>query len=313
MALQDDPPLALSEIETEFEAPVGTPLSQFLRGGPFVPESATNAGVPTALPIAMLDLLGAANEIFFPFLGLQWQADVNTRGRTDDAPYEHVGGAVGTNLSLNDAPPPTIGPPGDGGFVPMVYDFNLGSGGDGQTSSIPIPIGGFAFVGAPFTMAIRVLQPPLAAQFHGNSYWGGMGADFAASRVGGSQFSALNPGNDGDIRIEISSDNDFENVRHNAPPPVDDGVEHVIIFRTPWTLNAGDADMQGIVDTVVFETKAGQIGGSILYDRCDCSYDYINSSSPRMALASIFWMGFWDFRISDADVELLSATPNPFV
>ena len=60
MTLQATPPLSLTEVQTEFVAPLGTPLSAFLRGGAFVPDTPTNAGVPTVLPIALLDLLGSS-------------------------------------------------------------------------------------------------------------------------------------------------------------------------------------------------------------------------------------------------------------
>lgn len=61
MTLQLVKPISMTDIEAEFLAPSGTPLSAFVRGGAFVPDNATNIGVPTAKPIAMTDLLGAAN------------------------------------------------------------------------------------------------------------------------------------------------------------------------------------------------------------------------------------------------------------
>ena len=61
MTLQLTKPIAMTDIEAEFLAPSGTPLSAFVRGGAFVPDSGANAGVPTSKPIAMTDLLGAAN------------------------------------------------------------------------------------------------------------------------------------------------------------------------------------------------------------------------------------------------------------
>ncbi len=60
MTLQAVAPLTLIEVQTEFLAPLGTPLSAFLRGGAFVPDTALNAGVPTVLPIELLDLLGSS-------------------------------------------------------------------------------------------------------------------------------------------------------------------------------------------------------------------------------------------------------------
>ena len=60
MTLQTDPPLSLTQIYTEFGAPFGTPLSEFLRGGVWVPDISINIGVPTVLPISILDLLGSS-------------------------------------------------------------------------------------------------------------------------------------------------------------------------------------------------------------------------------------------------------------
>lgn len=60
MALPASPPISLSQVCTEFGAPATTPLASFLRGGAYVPNAAPNLGVPTALPISLLDLLGAA-------------------------------------------------------------------------------------------------------------------------------------------------------------------------------------------------------------------------------------------------------------
>ena len=60
MALPATPPLSLQQVCVEFGAPLNTPLSAFLRGGAWVPNSPANANVPTVLPISLLQLLGAA-------------------------------------------------------------------------------------------------------------------------------------------------------------------------------------------------------------------------------------------------------------
>lgn len=59
MTLQGSKPIALTDIEAEFGAPSGTPLSAFVRGGAWVPDSAANANVPTSPPIKLTDFLGA--------------------------------------------------------------------------------------------------------------------------------------------------------------------------------------------------------------------------------------------------------------
>lgn len=49
----------LTEVITEFQAPANTHLSQFVRGGAYVPDAPPNAGVPSALPIRLSQLAGA--------------------------------------------------------------------------------------------------------------------------------------------------------------------------------------------------------------------------------------------------------------
>lgn len=58
MTLPLTPPISLLQIYTEFGAPLGTPLSQFYAGGPWVPSA--NVNVPTKPPIGLLNLLGAS-------------------------------------------------------------------------------------------------------------------------------------------------------------------------------------------------------------------------------------------------------------
>jgi hypothetical protein len=60
MALPTSGNLSLSQVRAEFGAPTTTPLSAFLRGGAWVPDTPANAGVPTALPINLRSLLGAS-------------------------------------------------------------------------------------------------------------------------------------------------------------------------------------------------------------------------------------------------------------
>jgi hypothetical protein len=62
MAVPSNP--KLTDVYTEFGAPVNTPLSAFLRGGAYVPNGpAANAGVPTALPIKLSQLAGAVKYV----------------------------------------------------------------------------------------------------------------------------------------------------------------------------------------------------------------------------------------------------------
>lgn len=60
MALPASPPISLTQIQDEFGAPRGTGITAFVRGGAWVPNTPTNASVPTSPPISLLSLLGAA-------------------------------------------------------------------------------------------------------------------------------------------------------------------------------------------------------------------------------------------------------------
>lgn len=51
MTLQSTPPISLNDIKTEFGATGTRGLTEFYRGGAFVPDSPANAGVPTSGPI----------------------------------------------------------------------------------------------------------------------------------------------------------------------------------------------------------------------------------------------------------------------
>lgn len=63
MATVPGPPVTLAQIRAVYGAPAGTPLHQFYRGGPYVPNIPQNAGVPTAPPIVAHQLCGSTNYV----------------------------------------------------------------------------------------------------------------------------------------------------------------------------------------------------------------------------------------------------------
>lgn len=66
MTLPASLPISLSQIYAEFGG-AGQPLSAFVRGGAYVPNTAQNLGVPTSLPISISHFVGAgANPIVLP-------------------------------------------------------------------------------------------------------------------------------------------------------------------------------------------------------------------------------------------------------
>lgn len=62
MTLPTNPPIDMHMVCDEFQVPRDTPLASFVRGGGIVPNTPANANVPTALPISILDLLGAQRQ-----------------------------------------------------------------------------------------------------------------------------------------------------------------------------------------------------------------------------------------------------------
>ena len=60
MALQTSPPISLNDIKAEFGATGARSLTEFYRGGPFVPNIPENSGVPTSGAISLLDFLASS-------------------------------------------------------------------------------------------------------------------------------------------------------------------------------------------------------------------------------------------------------------
>lgn len=63
MALPTSPPISLNQIKTEFGATGSRSLTEFYRGGSYVPNIPANSGVPTSGSISLLDFLGASNLV----------------------------------------------------------------------------------------------------------------------------------------------------------------------------------------------------------------------------------------------------------
>lgn len=61
MTLQASGSISLSDIRGEFGGSTPDTLSEYYRGGGLVPDTATNAGIPTSGSIALSDFYGAAN------------------------------------------------------------------------------------------------------------------------------------------------------------------------------------------------------------------------------------------------------------
>lgn len=64
MTLPASPPITMAQVRTEFGGTAGvTKLSAYVRGGSYVPNTPTNSGVPTSVPIKLSQLCGASAAI----------------------------------------------------------------------------------------------------------------------------------------------------------------------------------------------------------------------------------------------------------
>lgn len=63
MALQSSGAISLSDLQTEFGGSNPISLSEYYRGGAYVPDTPTNSGVPTSGAISLSDFYGAADSL----------------------------------------------------------------------------------------------------------------------------------------------------------------------------------------------------------------------------------------------------------
>lgn len=89
----------LQQVYAEFGAPLGTSLSAFLRGGPYVPNIPQNAAVPTALPTNLSQLAGAI-KLAPPNINNQ-NIDSNIVGGTARAGYRLTAGGAAQKREQN--------------------------------------------------------------------------------------------------------------------------------------------------------------------------------------------------------------------
>lgn len=63
MTLQASGAISMSDLVAEFVGPTPAALSDFYRGGTYVPDTAPNAGIPTSGAIALSDFYGGVNAV----------------------------------------------------------------------------------------------------------------------------------------------------------------------------------------------------------------------------------------------------------
>lgn len=63
MTLPLSGPISINDLRTEFSGPTPSNMAHYYRGGAYVPNTATNAGVPTSGTISLQDFYGASAQI----------------------------------------------------------------------------------------------------------------------------------------------------------------------------------------------------------------------------------------------------------
>lgn len=94
MPLASALPLRLSDILAEFSAPAGTGLASLLKGGTLVPVDVVGGDIPTELPIAVSDFLGAISPAAARITAIDALvgsvSSVSFAGATGEATLSHI-------------------------------------------------------------------------------------------------------------------------------------------------------------------------------------------------------------------------------
>lgn len=222
-------------------------------------------------------------------LGLVTQADCNTRGRSDDLPFDHVLGNVGT--AFNGA---VLGAAGDGGFFPM--DFVKASS---QYITLP-PVPGVTdndFLQGDFT---------IAARFKSTSTLEMACVAFAPTALCGLKVSQ----NNGDPQAFCIDDGSQAT---NVPPATgansNDGLEHVLLMR-----RAGNRVQMVLSPNGVIGDVTGNYGnGGTTTTNLQQWATFFDDTPIIFLEGSIFWSAAWDRLLTNDELAALTAKPNPFV
>ena len=219
--------------------------------------------------------------------GLVSQTDVNTSGRTDDAPYDNIKDEVAT---LQNAPPVIVG---DGGYDGL--SFLLASQ---QSATWAAP--GIDW-NAPLTIAVRcssaVALVDNAALAFGDSVGNGLIATKITRSVANGEAEAFFQANAGGFTI-CTGINDLS-----------DSVEHVIIARS---LGGGTGRVQLIVDKALEDDVTSNFTGTITIDVQTWGAFLINSVYQAWGTNRIFWSAIWERLLNNDEAGVLSDSPNPF-
>jgi hypothetical protein len=221
--------------------------------------------------------------------GLVSQSDVNTDGRTDDAPFDHISTVV---FGLENAPPVVAGA---GGFDGLAFVTASEQSADGPPPSINYA--------APFTMACRAKTSTAIV----NNTAFGLGNGVVAQPL---LFLKMTAGAGGNVQAFIRDDANRNTLVDAAPLDSADGAEHVLVFRSGGGLG-GPGRLQLLIDGVlVDDQQGGYIGPTNINNQTWGALDI--AGFAQWGTLDLYWTAIWDRLLSDTEVTALSATPNPF-
>ena len=234
---------------------------------------------------------------------LTTQIDVNTVGRTDDAPFDNI---TGNLAQLIGTVPPTVGPAGEGGYVPIVFDGVDQYARPANTADNEVPEGepvppgeSNEFLnGEAWTMAVRA-KTSVALEQGVYSF----GSEIPAQ----GQASLKLPWDaGGGVEIFARADSVLQTLNRQGAGFAD-GLEHVIVARRLGTTT----------DIFVDGVNLGQVTGNYTGDTTTQNHIWAaffdGSAVPFLFFAgSIYWSASWDRNLSTEQIEFLSSSANPF-
>jgi hypothetical protein len=217
-------PITMTTIATEFGGTVPHSLSEYYRGGGLVPNTPSNATIPTSGTIAMSNFYGTANR---NAVSLTIAANTSNYNVYDNRGPAYIAGATDLTVTVNPGVVVSGGSPGlyamlvpsafnPGDTVTIINNgtligsgSNAGPGGSGSAGGTPGNTGGNAlFVDRPTTVTNNSLiaggggggggggsvTAPKARRLGGGGGGGGAGSAAGAGGAGGTGSGGGNPG-----------------------------------------------------------------------------------------------------------------------
>ena len=224
------------------------------------------------------------------FVGLQHQADVNTDGRADDAPFDHISSTV---MSVQNAPTVAAG---DGGYDGLQF-FLLN-----QTSAKMVaPAIDYTL---PFTMACRAKT--LQAVVDNATL--ALGLDVGPP-TGPLLAMKITRDAAADAEAFLQADNGQFTIVQGTLGGNDDGVEHVYVCRS-----LGGAT--GRVQLTIDQALSGDVTGNYVFpttiDNLVWGAFFIGGAFGFWGTNTMQWTAVWDRLITNDEIIALTNQDNPF-